>query len=430
MGLSRRWVLLVVAVALLACGGTDPWREPDAAVEHVSSQLAEGHPEVLWQGLPASYREDIAGLIHQGAGKLDKDVWNKTFALISKAGKVLEEKREFILANPAIESQAKDRAALEQGLDSLTAVVRTVGESELGDIDKLRTLDVESFLAGTGARIFSELEKASSVAKDDSWTSGLSKLGKTRVTLISREGDEAQVRIEAPGEEPREEALVRVDERWVPREMADEWKEHMDDARGRLDSAAAAMEPSQKKALLTQLSMADGFLDQLHATKTAEEFNGQIGMVIGMLMGSMMQHGAPPQGALSPTGALPPGAAPGAMTIAPADSTGTAAPVQSFASVKEPLPPANTVEASVTETRDVGTTALPDPSSENHIPYAQACDYVGHRIRLTEKGEKNLSGKLRGCRPEALELEQSIGGAGTMAYWIPRQEIRQITLLD
>jgi len=292
---TTAWTIALAGVLVLGgcSGSSDPWREPDAAMLKVAQDLSAGHPEVAWEALPPSYREDIESLLHTAAAKMDPEVWSASFQTLDKLGRVLSEKREFILANPMLASQREQLPKIEMALDGTAALIATFSRSSLADLEQLGQLDVEEFLATTGAELLSNLRELPAAEDTESWAASLEDLAQTKVTVVSREGDRATLRIEVPDEEPREETWLRVEQRWVPEEVATSWKDEIGKIRERLENAGTALSPEQKQAVLMQLGMVDGVLDRLLATQTAEEFNQQVSGILGLVMGAMMSRSAP-----------------------------------------------------------------------------------------------------------------------------------------
>ena len=89
-----------VVVAAVGCGQTNV--SPDQTVKNVAQGIVDKKPQVLWEYLPKSYQKDVTDLIHEFAGKMDKELWTKGFTIAQKATRVLQEKKEFILAHPKL----------------------------------------------------------------------------------------------------------------------------------------------------------------------------------------------------------------------------------------------------------------------------------------------------------------------------------------
>jgi hypothetical protein len=288
-------VLLAAALCGAGCstgGAATVALGPEAAVTRVSEGLAQGRPQVLWEALPPSYRKDIDALVHEAAAKMDSELWDRSFDVVGKLGRVLETKREFILGHPMLAQHVERDGGTEQRWEALVGVFDLLATSELSELDKVRKLDVGAFLAGTGASLMQRLSAASALAEGgqlDEWVPGM---GTTRATLVSSEGDVATVRIERNGHAPEDHTLVRVEGQWVPRQLAEEWPTRMAEARERIASYSGERMQKNKPAVLAQLSMIDGALDGLLAASTADEFNARLGTTLGVVIGAAMAQQA------------------------------------------------------------------------------------------------------------------------------------------
>lgn len=290
---ARLGMLAVLLLGVIACAGDRQTNAtPEEAIARVTQGLAEGHPEVVWQALPASYQKDVTDLLHEAAGKMDEELWNQSFAVLGKLTHVLSEKREFILEHPMLASQVTNKSGTETDWDAVVGFVDVFTSSELSDLGKLKRLDVEKFLAGTGARAMKHLADASALARGDKWAEGMERLRGTKATVVSSQGDTATVRIEVPGEEPREDAFVRVEGKWIPKEMADEWPRKIAEAKAELAELSDETIRQNKPMILMQLSMLERLLDSLLAARTAEEFHSSVNAAFGMVLGQAIARGA------------------------------------------------------------------------------------------------------------------------------------------
>ena len=146
-------------------------------------------PQVLWEHLPKSYQKDVSDLIHEFAGKMDNELWTKGFTLTQKATKVLKEKKEFILANPMLSSGGVNTAKASQNWDVVISFLSTAVNSEISDLESLRALDVQEFLAGTGATLMQQATAISTLTNDDRFNAELGKFKNLKVTVVAAEGN-------------------------------------------------------------------------------------------------------------------------------------------------------------------------------------------------------------------------------------------------
>ena len=90
-------VLAALVMAVQSANAVDLPDSPDGTVRVVMQSLADRHPEVLWQALPASYQKDITDLTHAFAEKMDPEIWQTAFRLGNKAVGILRDKKQYIL---------------------------------------------------------------------------------------------------------------------------------------------------------------------------------------------------------------------------------------------------------------------------------------------------------------------------------------------
>lgn len=286
-------MLCSIVGATLGCGGdggavsTDqppaetpesdnaPVREPESpptAVESARMALdaaRECQPDRLWERLPKTYRNDVSDVVHRFATKLDADRWTKTFALLERTATVMKSRGPAILDDPTLDGTALAAVRVAVPDDSIrenwAGITETLGilaRSELADPDKLRTLDVETFLSGTG-RTLLEPAKPFFAPLDD-----------VTIEPVSADGDRAILRIEGSQLETRDHEYVLVEGRWVPATVHAAWDESLESARRAVDGLTVDTD-AWDEALLTWESQ----LEVLESNPTPEP-DGRITVVV------------------------------------------------------------------------------------------------------------------------------------------------------
>jgi len=258
---------------------------PDGTVRAVAEGIASGHPEVLWQALPPSYQTDLNELTRLVADTVDPQLWDAAFATARRAAATLAIKKDIILASSTLQQSGAVGDDLDSGWDAAIAVLDAVCSSEISTTAGLKTVDWERYLATTGADI---VERARSASEDDG-NSPLDDLRRTRIELVSVDGERAVVRMTRPDGEPEDQELVRVEERWVPAEMAEGWDTRMDEARERLSNVTDEERMQMSTQGMMFLGMADGFLQQLEAVESPEQFDQMVAALVGPFLGGMQE---------------------------------------------------------------------------------------------------------------------------------------------
>ena len=195
----------------------------------------------VWDALPSSYQSDVNDLIHTFAANMDADVWRAGTGLVKKVIRVLKEKKEFILKQPALAQSPVDTTTMTENWDPMVGVLETIAASDLADLQKLKTLDVGVFLDGTGKKIAEQLAALAKAADDKKLSltefpgvpvdaMPLAGIGNAKFSTVKIEGDTATLRIENEGKTEDQE-VVRVDGKWLPKKMVDQWSEQMQSAK-------------------------------------------------------------------------------------------------------------------------------------------------------------------------------------------------------
>ncbi len=256
---------------------------PDAAARALAASVQAGNLRALWDAMPASYQGDVNDLVHTFAANMDADVWKAGVGLLQKAIRVLKEKKEFLLKQPALAQSPAGATVTAENWDGLVSVLETIAASELADLQKLKTLDVGKFADGTGKQVADKLAALAKAAdqKKLSLTDfpgvpvnamPLSGLATAKFSTVKIEGDTATLRVENEGKTEDHE-IVRVDGKWLPKEMVAQWQEKMQAAAGALTKDMPERLTKNKMQIILPMQMVQGVLDQLLAAKTQQEFD-------------------------------------------------------------------------------------------------------------------------------------------------------------
>jgi len=303
---------------------------PDAAARALQASVEAGNLRAVWDALPASYQSDVNEVIHTFATNMDVDVWRSGTAIFKKAVRVLKEKKEFILKQPALAASPVDTTAMTENWEPIVGVLETLAGSELTELEKLKTLDVGVFLDSTGKRIAEQLAALAKAADDKKLALNefpgvpveampLANIGNAKFSTVKIEGDTATLRIENEGQ-TEEEEVVRVEGKWLPKKMVDQWSEQMQAAKKTLTTEMPENLKKNKMAAMMPMQMIIGVLDNLLAAKTQQEFDQVIQQVMQMF--GPPGPGGPPAGG-PPAGGPPAGGPPAGGPPAAADPFGS-----------------------------------------------------------------------------------------------------------
>jgi len=297
MGVSSKLMCLAVLVTVLACGvpsNAGVPSTPDGTVMYVSQQLANGHPEILWEALPAGYQGDVTSLTHDFATKMDAEVWNRSFAVMAKAVNLMKDKKELFFQTRLFDMAGDRKDEIAGNWDTATTFLDTLLKSDVSKLERLQTINWKQFLSTTGAQLMQVMKDASATTEKDSYKNDfLAKLQGFKVEVKTSEGDTATIVLTAPDEEPKEIVLTRIEGRWVPKELSEDWKEKVTEARAKVDSLTPETMAQQKMQFMMFLGMAEGMIDQLAQAQTPEQLEQMLGGIFGQFI-------KPPQGSSEP----------------------------------------------------------------------------------------------------------------------------------
>ncbi|MEX2142540.1 MAG: hypothetical protein WD894_25020 [Pirellulales bacterium] len=288
---ALRWFSIAVLFALFAgCGSVVAIPStPDGTVQAVTSELANDRPQVVWRALPASYQTDIREVIVAFADKMDADLWNRTFAVLGKISRVAKEKKEFILAtigdSPIEQLDEEKLEKLNENWDRVVAIFETIVASDIKTVEGLKTLNPEKFLATTGSRLSQNFKDLATAVADQETAETFAQLGQTKVTVVTSEGDNATLSIEAPDQPAKTVEMVRFEGKWLPAEMVANW----DTGVAQVKQSISQMDfagPS-REMFLGVIGQFEQTLDQLLAANSQAEFDQAAAGLTAMFGGLM-----------------------------------------------------------------------------------------------------------------------------------------------
>lgn len=309
--------LPVAALWLCACGPGDPASpdssgkaafpdSPDAAVEHVAREIAVGNGGVLWQAMPAPYREDINQIVRLAGSKVDAEVYDRSFRLFGRLGELLESKQAFIANSELATRSAAEIENLEAALPALAEVIGIVASSAIATNTGLRDFQGQTFFETTVSDLSESLKRIASLSGE---APDFERLQEVEATIVESGEGTAVIEVLIPGEAAERETFQRVADRWVPAQLAADWGANIARARSQLEARTEAEIEASKPQVLSVIAMVEGVLGQIEAAETQQAFDQALKGAMMPLMGLMMM-GQNSGGGTAPSPAPAPGAAP------------------------------------------------------------------------------------------------------------------------
>jgi hypothetical protein len=277
---------------------------PDAEIRVLMGRLQSGDFGALWDSLPPSYQTDINEVVQTFGQNMDADIWNAGKRVVDKAVLVLRDKKQFILGYPALQQPAINLAAVDKNWDVVVGLLDAIVRSELTDLNKLKEFDGASFMGGSGKEIGDRLGALAKALEEDVDPASLPvpmefpgletvpmpDFANVKISTVQVDGDTAVLRMEQPDGKIEDHQAVRVEGKWLPKEMVDGWNEGIEQSRLFLTTIMPEQLKEVKPTLLSPLSpvkMVEGVLDQLLAANDQQAFNEVIDGITEMIGGMM-----------------------------------------------------------------------------------------------------------------------------------------------
>jgi len=267
---------------------------PDGAVFAFAEAIQENHAESIWKFLiPESYKTDITEITTIFAEKMDPAVYDRAFAIVMRAVEVLDDRKDIILASETFKSIGADADEIRTGLSNTQVFTDTLKASEIATLAGLGSVDWEQFLATTGNTMI----KHAAAIEAEGGENLYNELASLEIEIVNLADDRATLRISSSNQEPEDVEMAKVEGRWIPAEMADEWAQGVEEARQSLAEitpetmAAQKTTPETMAAQKTQImmffGMADALIEQIASLQTPEEFDAAIGPMLAPFLGGV-----------------------------------------------------------------------------------------------------------------------------------------------
>lgn len=262
---------------------------PDAAIQHVLHALADGNGVVIWEAMPASYQSDLTAIAQLAGNKIDAEIYDKIFTTLGRVSIVFDKQKDFVFNTDLMgeKADAEQIAQMREAWPSVMNLVKTITTSSISTVSGLQSFEGQAFFSDTVSGVLSDMDALAKLQpeRDDPL---MSDYKDAKVKYIEGTDSEATLAMSIPGEEAATEAFVKVEERWVPKAMADEWATQMAETRTKLEAIDAEQVAKQKPQILSVFAMIDGVLTQIESAETQEQFDQALQGAMMPIMGLMM----------------------------------------------------------------------------------------------------------------------------------------------
>ena len=212
---------------------------PDKVVTEAVAAVKAGDLIKLYAMLPDSYQKDIQGLHGKIAAKMDKEIYDKAFGLVPQALEVVGKNKDKMPVPP-------------EALEMAGSFVKLLEGAKLTTHEGFKALNVAALLSEHGKALNDFGWKAAEMANKKGVEEAKKMLEGVKAVAKDVKEDTATVEI-TMGENMMPVPFVKVEGKWIPKPLADEWKKGIEEAGKEIDEAMAKFEKSkeQVKTMLT-----------------------------------------------------------------------------------------------------------------------------------------------------------------------------------
>ncbi|QDS92727.1 hypothetical protein FF011L_14760 [Roseimaritima multifibrata] len=264
--------------------GPNPTAAETAQV--VSQAAADFDLVTLWDSMPPTYQQDVAATVRLQVAAVNANTWNGIKNLIQQLGTILQTKQELMMNNPTLQAILPADPKTNQTLAASGDLLLAISSSPLTDRQAMLEFDTSTLLAEDFSDIRSAFQKLSTSAGDLQGTPFTGMADVPKVVVLSETDNEAMVQITA-GEKVTEQAFTKVENRWVPADMAANWKESIAEAQATAEKLKTPEGQQQMAQINMGLMVVGAPVQQLAAAQTQEQFD-QVIESVQQMVGSMM----------------------------------------------------------------------------------------------------------------------------------------------
>lgn len=259
---------------------------PDAAVETIAKELIDGNGGILWRAMPGSYQADVNAIAQLAGTKVDAEIYDRSFGLVGRLAEVADKQKVFIL-NTKLggEQPAEQIAKVEAAWPSIIGFVNAIADSSISSSEGLQSFDGQAFCDRTVSALVVYMKDLSALSGE------ANPLEFGTVKILESTDLTAMLEMTSSDGTVETEAFNKVENRWVPTDMASQWAANMADSKAKLEAISPEEIAKNKPQIMGMITMFEGIFTQIEAAETQEQFDQALQGAMMPIMGLMMMQG-------------------------------------------------------------------------------------------------------------------------------------------
>jgi len=253
-----------------------PTEDPAAFFQAMDDQLRAGHVVVVFDALPPSYQQELDELAKLAAVKINGLTWSSLINSIHQWGEVIVTRQNWFFTHPLLDVDATSNPEATQRLNdsilSLAGLIRVGLDPQQMDLNSIQDHPLREWLLQRNQAIspyVAEMYRRGTLSPPEF---AVEKGRGKEVTLIMTRG-------ETEDKVP----LVKVENVWLPKSIADAWEGKTKEIRKTLEEAPDGSLMADPSSVML-LAVAAPLLDPLSQARNRHEFHAAMQTLIGMAM--------------------------------------------------------------------------------------------------------------------------------------------------
>ncbi len=276
---SCSYFFLVFFVFFISCSKDHQEKKLSSteSVKHVLDSIANEDSVALWRSLPQSYRSDINNLMHLMGEKMSPQVWDDSFTLVNRAGKVLQNKKAlFVEMMETNLPSGMNKEQMEKSLQNFGEILSAIATSEVAKIETLKTIDLKNVAESSGKKILNLIlnndfiNHAISQSPEIKAKNLKEALSQVKVEAVSENGNTAIVKVTGADGVVKENELLKVEDKWVEKQIAESFKSEIAKAREELEKISTTFKDNDARVSMVHV-LVHGFLTSLENAKSVDD---------------------------------------------------------------------------------------------------------------------------------------------------------------
>lgn len=266
----------IAALLLTACGAgvkSIP-DEPSAAIQTIADEMRADNWSILWHAMPPSYQADVNDIVQLAGTKVDADIYDESISFLGRLAEVADKQKAYIInAELSGALPAEELAEIEAAWPSIIGFVESIAASSISSSAGLQAFDGDVFFKKTFPDLVKYFKDLAMLYGDEALTEFYAELEFDSVKTVASTDTTAVLEITSINGDVETDDLVKVENRWVPTDLATIWSEIMAENKEELEAIPFDNLVQNKSQIMSAFTMADALLTQLDSAQTQEEFD-------------------------------------------------------------------------------------------------------------------------------------------------------------